>query len=154
MKTSSVDWAGNGWALVYVVGLEPLVRIKSVPPSGLMAVVIGWSIVKSGRSARSGFKACKVDPFAAVGVILMPVGRVSPVTAWGACDFGLGSAANSGRLAKRKMTIGQRGSLCVFIVGSVRFVLVDLHCAVLFQILLQLLRSNLTQGIIHHRRYP
>src|SRR5260370_35990629 len=82
MKTYSLDWPAIAWPFASMLRLKPLVRIKSVPPSGLMAVVIGWSTVKSGRSARSGFKACKVDPFAAVGVILMPVGRVSPVTDW------------------------------------------------------------------------
>src|SRR5262249_40488742 len=57
--------------------LNPLVRISSVFPSGLTAVVTGWSTVNCGRSGSPGFSGWKTDPFAAVGVIIIPVGRTS-----------------------------------------------------------------------------
>src|SRR5262245_37766159 len=57
--------------------LKPLVRISRVFPSGLMAVVMGWSTVNSGRSCKSGFRGSKVEPGAAIGVMLMPVGNFS-----------------------------------------------------------------------------
>src|SRR5215470_12118562 len=63
--------------------LNPLVRIRSVFPSGLTAVVTGWSAVNCGRSGSPGFNGWKMEPLAAVGVIIIPVGRTS------GCDFGL-----------------------------------------------------------------
>src|SRR5258708_37868242 len=51
--------------------------MSSVSPSGLTVVEIGWSTVKSGRSGKPGFSVCNVDPRAAKGVMLMPVGNSS-----------------------------------------------------------------------------
>src|SRR6478609_3773609 len=83
-KIYSPVCAGIALPLASLLRLKPLVRIRSVLPSGLTAVEIGWSTVKSGRSGRPGFKACKVDPRAASGVMLIPVGNSS---AAGTCFF-------------------------------------------------------------------
>src|SRR5882762_7760901 len=59
--------------------LKPLVRIRSVFPSGLIAVVTAWPTTNDGSPGRSGFSGWKVEPVAAVGVIRTPVGINSPV---------------------------------------------------------------------------
>src|SRR5215471_11386078 len=103
--------------------LKPLVRIKSVPPSGLTAVVMGWSAVKSGRSGRSGFNGCNVEPLAAVGVMLMPVGRLSPALFAGACDW---AVATNGTVHEKRATARRKANVWIVIVSSVRPLIVSI----------------------------
>ena len=74
--------------------LNPLVRIRSVFPSGLTAVVTGWSAVNCGRSGSPGFNGWKIEPLAAVGVIIIPVGRTS------GCDCGFCCAPSRAKPAR------------------------------------------------------
>src|SRR5215472_8324420 len=106
--------------------LKPLVRIKSVPQSGVTAVVMGWSAVKSGRSGRSGFNGCNVEPLAAVGVMLMPVGRLSPALTAGACNW---AVATNGRVHEKRATARRKANVWIVIVGSVRPLIVSIPLA-------------------------
>src|SRR5215471_5094607 len=84
----SLDWARTAWPLASKLRLYPLVRTSSVLPSGLRAVESGWPAVKLGRSGRSGLRGWKVEPLAAVAVMLIPVGNASEAAAEGFCGFG------------------------------------------------------------------
>src|SRR5215831_14368294 len=87
-NTYSLDCAAIVLPSLSWLRLNPLVRMRSVFPSGLTAVETGWSTVNAGRSGRPGFNDWKTEPGDAVGVMTIPVGSVSP------CDEGC-SCANA-----------------------------------------------------------
>src|SRR5262249_482835 len=79
-NTYSFDSARIPFPVGSALLLNPLVRIRSVLPSELVAVATAWPTMKSGRVGKAGFSGRKIAPAVAVGVISCPFGRSSPVT--------------------------------------------------------------------------
>jgi hypothetical protein len=73
-KTNSVEVARSLLPFASALRLKPLVRTSSVLPSGLTAVVSAWPTVSSGAAATCGLRAWNIEPGAAVGLIVCPVG--------------------------------------------------------------------------------
>src|SRR5215467_5910610 len=151
MKMYSLDWAGTVWPLASKLRLNPLVRTKSVLPSGLSAVESGWPAVKLGRSGRSGFRGWKVEPLAAVAVMFMPVGSTSEAAVEGFRGFDC-ACDNKGRDEVEMRTTAK---VMFFTVSSLlRHSSLGVIRMMALEFLLQLFMRDPAQGIIQQSCEP
>src|SRR6516162_682954 len=151
MKMYSLDWAGTVWPLASKLRLKPLVRTKSVLPSGLSAVESGWPAVKLGKSGRSGLRGWKVEPRAAVAVMFMPVGSASEAAAEDFCVFGCAWDNKCGDEKEMRTT----AKMMFFTVSSLlRYSSLGVIGMMALEFLLQLFIRDPAQGIIQQSREP